>query len=461
MISRKSILFFSFLFIACCLLTQSSQAQWMSITKSTPARGQKNVPLNQIITLHFSESVPSLTTPDNILIEMPSKSSVPVNVSFSENGKTMYLQPKSPLKRGTYYVISLDGIESRASNPVNAYQNNIDFTTEGGQFFCVAYASPSEIYLAPGGFRDIVYTFIEQGGGWGEIMRCKVVYENSSGQELLRNTEELKLIIPDKQTLKFPSSVLMPKDLGSNIMGQTITIRRIFEGLDHDNNQISIRTGVKVKVGNPPSSIPDSFSERSASDRLYISTPVYGSVIPRNSMIPLEGIIQGRPGTQIHGCWLFNGTPMGFFASSVPSSGVLKQIVTDKMFAASDGRHNIALQIISPEKAISEKIEYIVASQPINTPVLMTPKPGELFKTGDIPVLRWSEVPGAVSYKISLSTDRNMKGSVWIDSGRNVYTPSQSWLANFTTRTIYWSVKPVFPGNKEGQAVPPFQFTLR
>jgi hypothetical protein len=46
---------------------------------------------------------------------------------------------------------------------------------------------------------------------------------------------------------------------------------------------------------------------------------------------------------------------MGFFAATVPTSGELKQTISDKTFAQKDGRAAIALQMISPDKKTSEK----------------------------------------------------------------------------------------------------------
>ena len=435
--------------------TDSAQAQWFSVKKSDPAKGEKNVPLNKIIEVHFTEPLNTARINTGLLVEMPSKSPVPVNLTYSEDRKTMYIHPKSMLKRGAYYVITLSTIQSINTKPIHQYHSNIDFTTVGGQFFCVAYATPSEVLISPGGFKDITYSFMEQGGGWGEIMRCSLIYEDSAGRELIRNTEEMKLIIPDKQTVKLNSTISMPVELGNSILGSTIYIRRVFEGLDHDNNRITIRTGVKVTVGHAPQ-VSSNLNE------ILIKSPEYGSVIPKESIIPIEGSIRGVPGTQIHGCWLFNGTPMGFFSGNIPESGELKQTISDRAFASKDGFASIALQMISPDKKTSDRIDYMVSASPLNFCVLMQPKSGAIFKkTSSVPPsFRWSMVQGAVSYKAAISQSRDMQNAVWVNVDNNIYTPDWVKWSSLGTGTFYWSVRPIFPGNKEGSPASALPFSI-
>lgn len=451
----KFLLTLSVTFCIILSFTVSAHAQWFSVKKSSPAKGEKDVPLDKIIEINFTEALNTSRINTGLLVEMPSKSSVPANLTYSEDRKTMYIHPKSLLKRGAYYVITLSTIESISTKPIHQYHSNIDFTTVGGQFFCVAYATPSEIFISPGGFKDVTYSFIEQGGGWGEIMRCSLVYEDSSGRELIRNTEEMKLIIPDKQTVKLNSTVSMPLELGNQILGQTIYIRRIFEGLDHENNRLTIRTGVKATVGQAPQAA-------TSMNEILIKSPEYGSVIPRESIIPIEGVIRGVPGTQIHGCWLFNGTPMGFFASTIPPSGELKQTISDRSFASKDGYASISLQMISPEKKTSDRVDYMVSSSPLSSCILMQPKSGAIFKKSSStpPNFRWSMVQGAISYKVAISKSRDIQNAVWVNVDNNLYVPDWVKWSSLGVGTFYWSVKPIFPGNKEGDASPSLSFSI-
>ncbi len=454
----KSKLLFSIVILTALLITsaQPAQAQWFTVRKSDPQKGQKDVPLDKMITITFSEPLHIININSNLLVEMPSKSPVPANLTYSDDFRTMYITPKSLLKRGTYYVISLAGIKSAKAKEIYNYQESIDFTTVGGQFFCVAYATPSEVFISPGGFKDVVYSFIEQGGGWGEIMRCQIIYEDANGRELLRNTEEMKLILPDKQTTKLSSAISMPADLGKPLLGQTIHIRRIFEGLDHDNNKITIRTGVKATVGEAPS------VAISSSNSITVRAPEYGAVIPRDSIIPIEGIIKWQPGSEVHGCWLFNGSPMGFFAATVPASGELKQTISDRAFAQKDGRASVALQMISPDKKTSEKVEYIVSSSPLKAPIIMEPKEGSIFKktASAPPTVRWSMVQGAISYKIAISANKSMSGATWISADNNFYTPDWVKWSSFGAGTMYCSVKPIYPDNREGEQSAPISFSI-
>lgn len=429
-----------------------ASAQWCRVLSSDPPHGAKDVPLTKVITITFSEPLRPAGISSNFLIEMPAKRAVPLSMTFSDDMKTIYLRPNEPLKRGTYYVVSLAGIESAKTHAVNKYHNYIDFTTVGGQFFCLAYATPSQLELAPGGFHDVVYSFVEKGGGWGEIMRCVQVYEDMSGRELMRNSEQMKLIIPDKQTVKLSSSISIPADLGNRLKGSTVMVRRIFEGLDHDNNKVELRTGVQVRIAIPSYSITSGATPTMATGKLSVLTPQYGAVIPQGSYIPIEATIKATPRTAVHGCWIYDGTPMGFFADTIPQNGILRRKIADKLFAAVSGIHRVAIQTISPQKATSETLEYIVTQAPMSTTILMQPKHDATFRkmVSTPPTFRWSIVQSAVSYKIYFSTDVAFKKSKIYTSESNQFTPDWVKWGALGEGHIYWRVAPVLSGGTEG-----------
>ncbi len=440
---RSYFLFFLCLFLFCSL--SQANAQWMKVVRTNPAKGQKDVPLEQVIMIEFNRPVMRAVANSDLLVELPSKLPVPAVLSFSDDSKTVFITPRAPLKRNTYYSVNLFSLMS-AVEQRNPYVSNLDFITEGGVFKCVCYSTPSEISLYPGGFQDIVYTFMESGGGIGEVKRCSLIYETLDGREISRSSEEMKLLLKDKETVKLPASVSLPREIGESLKGQSIYIRRIFEGVDGEGRFFSLRTGIKTSVAlQPPSQ--GSLSSWSAS----VLSPDYGAVIPVGSFVSAECRIVGTPNSPIHGCWIVNGSPTGFFADSTDNSGVLKKTYTDKSLASNSGTYSIAVQVISPEKFVSDTYEYIVSSSPISSPVLMYPKPSQVFKqnSSSAPTFRWSNAQGALSYKIMISKDRN--SGVWIEAPNNMYTPNWVKWSGFGSGVFYWGVKPVFPGGKEGE----------
>ena len=427
----------------------------MKLQSSSPTDNQRDVPLDQIVVLKFKQPLTSQFINPDLIFEVQSKKSVKADITFSEDKRIIFITPKEPLKRNTFYVVRLNLLNSHMELR-DTYTKDIYFTTIGGNFRCIAYTNPAVLILPRVGFRDVMYKFPEIGGGLREIRRCKLSYETLNGQEISKSVDEMRLVIKDKETVTLPASVSIPLELGDKLKGSTIYIRRIFEGVDSENNVFSIRTGIKTTIAdNVDLSVNNSWKP-------LVTSPEYGTVIPKGSIIPVECKISGVPNTEVHGCWLVNGTPTGFFAGNTDLNGTLRQSLSDKFFASNSGTYSVALQIISPVKVTSEPVEYIVSASPINSPILMYPKPSQIFKksTSKSPSFRWCSVLGAVSYKFAISKKREDNSKVWIDCETNMHTPTWVKWGELGTGTFYWSVKPVYPDGKVGNESPASMFMI-
>ena len=436
------------LLVAGALLFAASpaSAQWMKSVETIPWQGQKDVPLDQVIVIRFKQRPSKAIVNSDLLYELPSKTPVSTQISYSDDGRTVFITPRAPLRRNTYYSVNIASLLSEYEGR-DIYDKNIEFTTVGGVFRCIAYSVPPEATIPPGGFRDVVYNFIESGGGLGEVKRCTLVYETEQGQEISRSSEEMKLILKDKQTVKFPSTVSVPKAIGEQVRGKVIYIRRLFEGVDGDGNFFTIRTGIKTLVMEPSSG-----TGMTGLVRASIQSPETGAVVPKGAIVPAKCAISGTPGQQVHGCWIVNGVPCGFFADSLDNNGILRKSFSDKSLAAKEGVNSVALQIISPEKITSEPCEYIVSATPVQIPVLLSPKPSQVFRKGlaQPPTFIWSDVTGAMSYKFTISTKRPDSSSQWISLDVNRHTPDRGRWGGLGSGVFYWAVIPVFPGGKDG-----------
>lgn len=428
--------------------------QFMKILSTSPAHNQKNVPLDQIVVIKFKRPIQTNVVNPNMIFEVQSKSPVKSTISFSDDRKTVFIAPNQPLKRNTYYMVTLGTLMSDMDSR-DVRTPDLRFCTIGGTFRCIAYTKPSEVILPPGAFIDVLYKFTETGGGIGEIKRCKLSYETLNGQEISNSMNEMKLFIKDKETVTLPASISIPMELGNRLKGSTIYIRRIFEGVDGDNNFFTIRTGIKATIADNVNLSNNNWS-------VAMTSPEYGSVVPKGSIISVEAKINGIPNSDVHGCWVVNGNPTGFFASKTDMNGVLKQSLSDKFFAVNSGTYSVALQLVTPVKMTSEPIEYIVSASPVNSPILMYPKPSQIFKrsSSQAPSFKWCSVLGAVSYKFAISKKREDSSKVWIDCETNKYTPNWVKWSDLGTGSFYWFVKPVYPDGKVGNESPASMFMI-
>lgn len=447
----KKLLLLALLFFI--LFSSPVQAQFFRMKNSEPANYAKDVPVTTDIRVIFNYRINTSMLRRDILFEGTNRNPVPTDVTFSDLEDAVYIHPKEPLKPGTYYTVNLRWITAVSGAVLAEHHSFLHFTTAGGRFHCIGYVVPSELTLAPGGFTDVIYNFIENGGGLAEVMRCKLAYEDLQGRELLSSTEEMKLIINSNQTTKLNSSIAMPRELGTALLGQTLYVRRIFEGLDHDNNRIEIRTGAKVTVGTD-----GLMAEKLAASVL---SPEYGAIVPKNSIIPVQASVSGGPGTEIHGCWVLNGDPMGFFVQKADERGEARVTVSDRAFALKEGVNTLALQVISPDNRKSEDIEYVVSASPVVVPYPLQPKRSVVFDRtlSTAPTFRWSMAHGAVSYKIAIGKTPNP--TEWHSVDSNMYTPNWVKWSDLGTGTFYWSVKAVFTGNKEGAPSEAYSFTIQ
>lgn len=446
----------AFIAILCAMLAFSSQeaeAQWMDRVSTIPKHRAKNVPLDQVIVLRFRNRVnPTVDGNGGVLYELQSKKAVKTTIGYSDDFRTVTITPAEPLKRNTFYSVSFNGLLSSVERK-NMYDGDLQFTTIGGNFRCLAYTFPSEATLPPGGFMDVVYNFKESGGGLGEVKRCTLVYETENGQEISRSSDDMRLILKDMETVKFPSTISVPRNIGEQMKGSKIFIRRLFEGVDSEGNFFTIRTGIKTLIADRQASAAVS---EGTSYRASVSDPDPGAVIPKGSLIPAQCSISGIPGQQVHGCWVINGVPGGFFSEIIPQSGKLKKTFSDRAMASKDGINSLAVQIISPEKYLSETCEYIVSSSPIDSPVIIAPKNSQIFRKNisKAPTFVWANANGALSYKITISKDKTPDSSAkWTDVEINRYTPNWINWGNLGSGVFYWSVKAVFPGGKESNPV--------
>jgi hypothetical protein len=442
------------LLLVLLLLLGSERAygQFFNISHSTPANNAKDVPLDTPIIVRFNYSVNRNTVSGKVLSEAGTSAIVPVSLRYSNNDEELAIVPAAPLKPGTTYILNFLNSMATSSSFVDPWHCTITFTTKGGHFSALSYVSPDELTLAPGGYGEVTYNFIEKGGGLAEIVQSLLVFEDMSGRQISRSVETVKFVLRAGQTTKQGMSIAVPSDVGNLMMGKTIMARRIFVGLDHEGNRIELRTGIKVNVLDPSVA-------RLKINELRIKVPEYGMVIPRDSIITMEAQIRAAGGGDIHGSWNLDGQPVSFFVAKMAGNDTVNVTAADKVFAQAEGKHSVMVQVIAPEKKASEEVLYVVSATQMAAPLLLVPAQGAALR-GTPPVFRWSLNPSATAYKIAVGKTRDLKNAAWIKTETNAWTPPSATWGSLGTGTFFWAVRPILYNNQEGPSSEAFTFTL-
>ncbi|MEQ2457543.1 glycoside hydrolase family 3 C-terminal domain-containing protein, partial [Flavonifractor hominis] len=113
-----------------------------TVLTSTPDNGAENVPVNQTITLGFSEDVQPSTAYESITLT--EASGTPVELTKEVDKRTLTIDPTADLKSGTTYTLTVPAkaIKDAAGNDL-AQPYTLSFTTEGQapvETYAVTYA---------------------------------------------------------------------------------------------------------------------------------------------------------------------------------------------------------------------------------------------------------------------------------------------------------------------------------
>ena len=147
---KKIFIFLAFLCTFSIVCSDKACAQWMDRVSTIPKHRAKNVPLDQVIVLKFRHRLKANIDGNNLLVELQTKTPVKAKIGFSDDFKTITISPNEPLKRNTFYMVAFKDLISNEMELKNIYDCDLQFTTIGGNFRCVAYSLPSEATLPPG-----------------------------------------------------------------------------------------------------------------------------------------------------------------------------------------------------------------------------------------------------------------------------------------------------------------------
>jgi len=150
------------------------------------------------------------------------------------------------------------------------------------------------------------------------------------------------------------------------------------------------------------------------------------------------------------GSWLLDGIPFDQFA--VPVAGGMPAPVEAKVPipVTWSGEHRLELVIERPQHLAVEPVVVVMALDSRSGLTLLGPGDGEVVRTGDSPVFRWSLVPGASGFELEIHCqDQESPRRIRLSAAFWRATPRE--LAECGPGEHRWRVRAVFPGEVRGE----------
>ncbi len=158
------------------------------------------------------------------------------------------------------------------------------------------------------------------------------------------------------------------------------------------------------------------------------------------------------------GSWHLDGMPFDHFTAQVSGGMPVEVKSTVPIPLTYVGEHRLELVIEQPRSLVSTPVSVIQALDSRSQFTLLAPDDGVVFGA-QAPLLRWSLLPGASGFLVEIvredggpTIERRMAESEW--------RPSAADLAEFGPGQHQFRVRPVFPGEVEGEPTPWRRFTI-
>jgi hypothetical protein len=158
------------------------------------------------------------------------------------------------------------------------------------------------------------------------------------------------------------------------------------------------------------------------------------------------------------GSWHLDGMPFDHFTVQVSGGMPVEVESTVPIPLTYIGEHRLELVIEQPRSLVSTPVPVIQALDSRSSFTLLAPEDGAVFGA-QAPLLRWSLLPGASGFLVEIvregggpTIERRMSDSEW--------RPSAADIAEFGPGQHQFRVRPVFPGEVEGEPTPWRRFVV-
>jgi hypothetical protein len=180
--------------------------------------------------------------------------------------------------------------------------------------------------------------------------------------------------------------------------------------------------------------------------------PAPGTLLATDNPLMARGVLSTSGSGVIIGRFLLDGIPYDQFVAMAGGGAPVGVAARIPIPLTSPGGHSLQVEVLSPQRILSGAVTVVVAGESRTALALLDP--GDGTSTSGPPLFRWTFVPGAAGYEVTL-TARDSSGARhrW-RSDQSEFTPAPAEWAAVGAGSYLWTVRAVFPGDVAGAPAP-------
>lgn len=177
--------------------------------------------------------------------------------------------------------------------------------------------------------------------------------------------------------------------------------------------------------------------------------PPAGTMIAPEQKVFPRGLLATTGTGTIIGSWKFDGTPFDRFIVTV-GGGYPAEVRTHVPIPISyAGGHTLTLEIETPQYAVSPSLNVLMAAASVSRLTLLAPRDGAVILGQSL--FRWSLVPNTSGYLLEIDNPSPSGEGVRMRLAEAEWMADRGTLQQLAPGIHRWRVRPVFPGETEGE----------
>ncbi len=180
--------------------------------------------------------------------------------------------------------------------------------------------------------------------------------------------------------------------------------------------------------------------------------PAPGTLLATDNPLMARGALSTSGTGVLIGRFLLDGMPYDQFVAMASGGAPVGVSARIPVPITSPGGHSLQIEVLSPQHLLSGAVTVVVADESRTALALLDP--GDGATVSQPPLFRWTFVPGATGYEVTLSArDGSGIRHRW-ESYLSDFSPAPAEWATVQAGSYQWTVRPVFPGGATGRSAP-------
>ncbi|MEJ2369122.1 MAG: hypothetical protein P8Z49_12480 [Acidobacteriota bacterium] len=181
--------------------------------------------------------------------------------------------------------------------------------------------------------------------------------------------------------------------------------------------------------------------------------PQPGTLLAPDKPLFARGLLATTGSGVVIGVFTLDGVPFEQFSVIVSGGAPVSVQARIPVPFTYAGTHDLQIKILSPQQFTSGPVRLIGIPESRTLFQLVTPA-AETVVAEKAPEFRWTVVPGAAAYQVLFQGSGDPVPRRVFKTAAAVWTPTATELKTLGRGTLYWTVRPLFPGDVPGSSAP-------